>query len=158
MSYVQKTIDELRTIDWNQVPQKAMPEDLEHALAYLRTFAKFIAEIHADSSSTVTAFASPIQLLGLSEDQLNAATMDECELIANRSSNAYEGIYMRHALEWAALCDSSHVATHGREHLFEPLIKLVAKRIPAIVRQGYWVVDENLFPLDDWVKRYTTMH
>jgi len=82
--------------------------------------------------------------------------MSECESLTEQSTNAYDTVYAKHALEWAALCDLSHPATRDREGLFEPLLELIVNRIPAMVRKGYWVVDENMFPLLDWEARYAT--
>lgn len=154
MNFVEKTISKLRAVQWSTGPQQATTESLECARTYLCLFANFVYECRVERSADITAFTSPARILGLDEAPLSQVIMAECESLAKQSSNAYDCMYAKRALQWAALCDLSHPATCGREDLFEPLLHLVANRIPAMVRKGYWVVDENMFPLLNWETRY----
>jgi drug/metabolite transporter superfamily protein YnfA len=153
MSHIEKIMTRLRSVEWKIEAQRANPAALEGAGIYLRTFADFLREWHVDASAAMP-FASPCQILGVSKI-LPSAIEAEAEGLTERSSNSYDEIYVKHALEWAALCDASHPATHDHEDMFRPLLDLVVDRVPTGIRKGYWVVDENLFPLLNWIDRYT---
>lgn len=152
MSHIEKILTKLRSVDWEVLPQPANSIALADASNYLRTFAIFLRECHADASAPMP-FASPYNVLGVNEP-LPPAIAAEMEILVGQSQNAYDGIYARHALEWAALCDASHPATKDHQDMFDPLLDLIAGRVPTGIRNGYWVVDENLFPLLNWLERY----
>lgn len=154
MSHIEKTAALLRSIPWSDKPAPVTDKSLADAELYLRAFAKFVLECRADPSREPTLLASPCGVLSMKEAPLASALLAECAALAAQSRNAYDAVYARHALEWAALCDSDCPATRGREDLFEPLLRLVGSRVPALIRKGYWVVGENMFPMADWLTRY----
>ena len=154
MSQTNKTMEKLRAVEWRIGPKPADSTVIDGASAYLQKFAAFLHEWQADTSS-VMPFVNPREVLGVG-DLLTPVIAAEAEELAGQSANAYDLIYVKQALEWAALCDASHPATRDHEDMFDWLLNLVASRVPTGVRKGYWVVDENLFPLANWLDRYTS--
>ncbi len=154
MTYVEKLLDAFRSIDWEAGPNKASDHDLVCARSYLDGVADLIKKNEQISVSLIGPFFSPNRIFCSKTELLNQEVISECEVLTDKSSNAYEAMYCKYALEWAALCDRSFSVTAGHEDLFEPLIDLVTNRVSAIQRKGYWVVDENMFPLFDWPAKY----
>lgn len=154
MSHLEKIMTRVRSVEWAVGPQKASPAALNGAGAYLRGFAAFLREWQTDALVAMP-FENPRKILGVIEP-LPPAIAKEAESLAEQSPNAYDVIYVKQALEWAALCDASHPATRDRENMFDPLLELVVGRIPTGIRKGYWFVDENLFPLLNWLDCYAT--
>lgn len=99
-------------------------------------------------------FSRPAGILKVKGDVLERETVVEFEALVSKSTNVFDGVYARAALEWAALCDASHPATNGQEDLYEPLLDLVVGRVFAAIRKGAWQVGDNAFPLSGWLGRY----
>lgn len=154
MTKTEKILDLLRQVDWGAAPRSAKLEDLDGATAYLRMYAKIILENTEKSSQAITPFASPLQVLGVTDVHLQDSVVEECHRLTGESPLAYDKVFAMRALEWAALCESGHPSTYGREDMFDALLGLVVKRVPALIRKGNWVVDESIFPLVDWIHRY----
>lgn len=154
MTHVEKLLNSFRFIDWGAEPSKANDYDLSRARIYLDEVAKLMKQNDLISKSGVGPFFSPQRTFCSEIELLSPDVIGECEELTKKSSNAYEAMYCGYALEWAALCDRKHFATTGYEDLFAPLMDLVVKRVSAIPRKGYWVVDENMFPLFDWPSKY----
>jgi len=154
MNKTEEILRILKYVNWAAAPQSANREDLEGATAYLQMYAKFILENKTDMSQSMTPFASPFEVLGVQDVQVPQSIIDDCQRLAGQSPLAYDKVFVIRSLEWAALCDSGHPSTAGRESMFDPLIGLVVRRVSAMIRKGYWVVDEGMFPLLDWINRY----
>lgn len=152
MTKTEQILNALRTVNWTAAPQSATQKDFEGATAFLRMYADFILE--NESNQNLIPFASPLKVLGTDDVHVQQSIVDECLLLTGQSPLAYDKVFAMRALEWAALIESGHSATRGRENLFDPLIELVVNRVPAMIRKDHWVVDESMYPLLDWVKRY----
>jgi hypothetical protein len=154
MTHVEKLLNSFRSIDWKASPNKASDHDLLCARLYLDGVADLIKKNDQTSASSMGPFFSPNRTFCSEIELLSQDVISECEALTEKSSNAYEAMYCKYALEWAALRDRSHSVTAGHEDLFTPLMGLITKRVSAIPRKGYWVVDENMFPLFDWPAKY----
>jgi len=150
----EKILTALRSVNWAAAPQPANHKDLEGAIAYLQMYARFILENQQDADQNLTPFASPLQVLRVQDVTVQQSIADEAQRLAQQSPLAYDKVFVMRALEWAALCESGHPSTLGRENMFDSLLGLVMNRVPAMIRKGYWVVDESMYPLPDWVNRY----
>lgn len=154
MTKTEKILNMLGCVRWAAAPQAANDEDLAGATAYLQTYAKFILENQRDTSQSLTPFASPLQILGVQDVHVQQSIADECQRLAGQSPLSYDKVFVMRALEWAALCESGHPSTLGRENMFDSLLGLVINRVPMMIRKGDLVVDQSIYPLADWVKRY----
>ncbi|WP_256082160.1 hypothetical protein [Massilia sp. YIM B04103] len=155
MKHIEEMIAKLEAVDWIESPRQATNNELAYAGAYLHLFANYVNANKTSLPESVHPFSSPLKVIGIERSLLNSEILERCERLVSQSSNAYDGVYAKNALEWAALCDAQHPASNGRESLFNPLVELVVSRVPAIIRQGNWVVGENIFPLQNWVDRYS---
>ena len=154
MSHVEKIMARLRAVEWNSGPQRASESELNGAGLYLRTFADFLCELQPNGPPAMP-FADLSKVVG-SVELLPRSIAGEAEALTSSSSNALDSVYVNQALQWAALCETSHPATRGREDMFDPLLNLVVSRVPTAIRKGYWIVDENAFPLMNWRDRYAS--
>lgn len=155
MTKTEKILNMLGSVNWAAAPQSAIDADLEGATAYLQMYAKFVLENQHDTSQSLTPFASPLQVLDVQDVYVQQSIADECQRLAGQSPLSYDKVFVMRALEWAALCESGHPSTVGRENMFDSLLGLVMNRVPAMIRKGNWVVDESMYPLPDWVNRYS---
>lgn len=155
MTKTEKIVNMLGSINWAVAPQSANDDDLEGATAYLQMYAKFVLENQQDTSQSFTPFASPLQVLGVQDVHVQQSIADECQRLVGQSPLSYDKVFVMRALEWAALCEAGHPSTIGRENMFDSLLGLVMNRVPAMIRKGNWVVDESMYPLPDWVNRYS---
>ena len=154
MNKIEKILEILRGINWTTEPQSADSEDFDGATSYLQMYARFIQKNQQEINQNFTPFSSPFKVLGLHELRVQKKVEDECQELAGQSIFAYDRVFCMRALEWATLCENKHPSTLGGGDMFDPLIRLVVNRIPTRIRQGYWVVDESMYPLLDWVSRY----
>lgn len=154
MTYVEKLLNSFRSIAWEADPNKASDHDILCARSYLDGVANLMRKNDQILASPVGPFFSPNRTFCSETELLSQDVISECEVLTEKSSNAYEAMYCKYALEWAALCDRLHSVAVGHEDLFAPLIDLITNRVSAIPRKGYWVVDENMFPLFDWPAKY----
>lgn len=157
MKNSEKILNRIRSVDWSTANQSTDFKDLEGATIFLKMYARFLLDNQQSSSYGVTPFASPIQVLGLTDIRVQQAIVDEIQLLIGKSPLAYDKVFVTRAFEWVALCDSGHPSTQGREAMFDPLIELAINRIPTMVRKGHWVVDESMYPISDWVGRYSRL-
>ena len=154
MSHIEKIMARLRAVEWSSGPRQASESELEGASLYLRTFADFLRESQP-SATPAMPFTDPSKVVGRGE-LLSPTVAAEAEALVGSSTNALDSVYVKQALQWAALCEASHPATQGREDMFDPLLDLVINRVPTAIRKGYWMVDENSFPLMNWIDRYAS--
>jgi hypothetical protein len=155
MTKAEEILNSLRSVHWGAAPKSANREDLDGATTYLQMFARFILENQPDANRGWTPFASPLEVLLVEDVHVQQGVANECQRLTAQSPLVYDKVFVTRALEWAALCETGHPSTLGRENMFDPLIGLVINRVPAIIRKGHWVVDESMFPLQDWVNRYS---
>ena len=153
--HVEQTLSRLRLIRWADAPAPATERTLDDARAHLRAFAEFVRHCRSvPSQNDPMPFTLPSRVLGMPDTHLSASVVAESEALAAHSRNAWDVAYVRQSLDWAALCDSAVPAAMEREGALDPLLRLLESRVPATVRQGYWVVDQDMFPLANWLTRY----
>lgn len=124
-------------------------------LAGVRTYLDIVADMLRSGLVKGGPLFSPLNAISRPE-LLQGDIQRPLDLVLSRSKNVYESRICRNAVEWAILQEASHPFVASQPALFEPLLRLIEKRVPLRFDKGYLSVGDNAFPIQLWPDGYGT--
>lgn len=146
MDKVKVLLDRLAGVNWAEVREPTQ-DDLAKVKSYLDSLADLSAA-HAG----LGIFFSPSNLVG--SPVLNESQQAQLTAVLPADGHAYEAVFCRNAVEWAALVERQEAIAIKLADLYDPLIDVIENRVPLRSAKGYLMAGEHAFPMQRWPTGY----